>query len=197
MDRVPVIAIDPKGDLGNLLLSFPKLRAQDFAPWVDHAGRGREGPDTADEFAAATAKLWRDGLKSWGQTPARIKALRDAVDMAIYTPGSSAGVPVSVLREFNAPPQELMDDGDLYRDRLQGTATSLLTLLGMEADPVSSPEHILLTQVLDQAWQAGRSLDLAGLIAAVQDPGIERIGVMELDSFFPPKERFRLRAQAE
>jgi hypothetical protein len=189
MDRVPVIAIDPKGDLGNLLLSFPKLRAQDFAPWVDPRAAAEKG-QTPDEFAAATAELWRDGLKSWGQTPARIKALREAVDMAIYTPGSSAGVPVSVLREFDAPPQELMDDGDLYRDRLQGTATSLLTLLGIDADPVSSPEHILLTQVLDQAWQAGRTLDLAGLIAAVQDPGIERIGVMELDSFFPPKDRF-------
>jgi hypothetical protein len=189
MDRVPVIAIDPKGDLGNLLLSFPKLRAQDFAPWVDPRAATEKG-QTREEFAAGTAKLWRDGLKSWGQTPARIKALREAVDMAIYTPGSSAGVPVSVLREFNAPPQELMDDGDLYRDRLQGTATSLLTLLDIDADPVSSPEHILLTQVLDQAWQAGQALDLAGLIAAVQDPGIERIGVMELDSFFPPKERF-------
>ncbi len=189
MDRIPVIAIDPKGDLGNLLLSFPKLRGADFAPWVDPRAAAEKG-QTREEFAQSTAKLWRDGLKSWGQTPARIKALRDAVDMAIYTPGSSAGVPVSVLREFNPPPAELMEDGDLYSDRLQGTSTSLLTLLGIDADPVSSPEHILLAHILDQAWQAGRSMDLAGLIGAVQNPGIERIGVMELDSFFPPKERF-------
>ncbi len=189
LDHIPVIAIDPKGDLGNLLLSFPRLRGEDFAPWVDPRAATEQG-QTPAEFAAAKAKLWREGLQAWGQTPARIKALHAAAEMAIYTPGSSAGMPVSVLKEFSPPTAELLADRDLYRDRLQGTATSLLTLIDLADDPLSSPEHILITSILDKAWQAGKSLDLAGLIAAVQDPGIDRVGVMELDNFFPPKDRF-------
>ncbi|MDJ0926565.1 MAG: ATP-binding protein [Gammaproteobacteria bacterium] len=191
MDHVPVIALDPKGDLGNLLLTFPKLRPADFEPWVDPRAAADKG-QTPQEFAKTMAGVWKKGLAGWGQTPARIGALRNAVDMAIYTPGSAAGTPLSVLREFSAPEPELLEDADLYRERVQSTATGLLTLLGIDADPVTSPEHILIANVLDKAWQEGRSLDLGALIAAIQDPGIDRIGVMDLDAFFPPKERFAL-----
>ncbi len=191
LDHVPVIALDPKGDMGNLLLTFPRLRGADFQPWVDPRAAAETG-QTPAEFAATMAKVWHKGLKEWGQSPQRIAALRKAVDMAIYTPGSSAGTPLSVLRELTAPSPEVLADQDLYRDRVQSTATGLLTLLGIDADPVTSPEHILLATVLDQAWRAGRSLDLGALIAAIQDPGIERVGVMDLDSFFPPKDRFAL-----
>ncbi|HHQ14942.1 MAG TPA: ATP-binding protein, partial [Chromatiales bacterium] len=194
LDHIPVIALDPKGDLGNLLLTFPNLAGADFEPWIDPRAAAERG-QTPGEYAKATARLWRDGLARWGQTPKRIAALRNAADMAIYTPGSSTGVPLSVLREFSAPPAELIADKDLYRERVQATATGLLTLLDIDADPVSSPAHILLTNILDQTWQQGRSLDLAGLIAAVQEPGFKRIGVMDLDMFYPPKERFALAMQ--
>jgi len=191
LDHIPVIAIDPKGDLGNLLLSFPKLRGTDFEPWVDPRAAAEKG-QTMTEFAKTMAARWRKGLADWGQAPKRIAALRAAVDMAIYTPGSSAGTPLSVLAEFSAPPPELLADRDLYRDRVQGTATGLLTLLDIDADPVGSREHILLSNVLDEAWKNGRSLDLAGLIQQIQSPGIKRIGVMDLDTFYPPKDRFAL-----
>jgi hypothetical protein len=191
LDHVPVIAIDPKGDLGNLLLTFPELRAQDFAPWVDRRAAAEQG-QSPEDFARRTAELWRSGLAKWGQAPDRIAALRAAADMAIYTPGSAAGRAVSVLREFRAPPEALRADRDLYRERVQNTATSILTLLGMEADPVTSPEHILLANILDHSWQHGTGLDLAGLIGAIQNPPIDRVGVMDLDSFFPPRERFAL-----
>ncbi len=191
LDHVPVIAIDPKGDMGNLSLRFPQLRPADFEPWIDPRTAAEKG-QTVAEHAQSTAAFWKKGLKSWGQTPQRIKALRAAADVNIYTPGSSAGTPISVLRSFTAPSAVLLADKDLYRERLQSTATGLLTLLDIDADPVTSPEHILLTNVLDHAWQQGQSLDLGGLIAAIQNPGIERIGVMELDAFLPPKERFAL-----
>ncbi len=194
LDHIPVIALDPKGDLGNLLLSFPSLSGADFEPWIDPRPAAERG-QTPKECAQATAKLWREGLARWGQTPKRIAALRNAVDMAIYTPGSSTGVPLSVLREFSAPSAELLEDRDLYRERVQATATGLLTLLDIDADPVSSPAHILLTNILDRAWQAGRSLDLAELIATVQEPDFKRVGVMDLDAFYPPKERFALALQ--
>ncbi len=191
LDHVPVIAIDPKGDLGNLLLSFPKLRPNDFEPWVDpHAAA--EAGQTLPEFAAATASLWKKGLADWGQTPQRIANFRQAADLAIYTPGSSAGAPLSVLKEFSAPPPELLADQDLYRERILGTVNSLMTLLGIDADPVTSREHILVSTVLDKTWSQGASLDLPHLIAAIQNPGFERIGVMDLDTFYPAKDRFSL-----
>jgi hypothetical protein len=191
LDHVPVIAIDPKGDLGNLLLTFPGLSPADFSPWVDPRAAADAG-QTVDEYAQSTATLWRKGLGEWGQTPDRIAKLRAAADMAIYTPGSTAGLPVSVLGQFSAPPPELLADEDLYRERLQGAATGLLTLLGMDADPVSSREHILLANVMDHAWRAGRNLDLAALIGAIQTPEFERVGVMDIDTFYPPKDRFAL-----
>ncbi|MCP4300548.1 MAG: ATP-binding protein [Gammaproteobacteria bacterium] len=191
LDHIPVIAIDPKGDMGNLLLTFPKLEATDFRPWINPRTATDKG-QTPDEFAASQAALWKKGLGQWGQTGKRITALRKNVDLAIYTPGSNSGVPVSVLQSFSAPDEALIDDIDLYRERVQSTATGILTLLDIDADPVASREHILISQLLDKAWREGRSLDVAGLIGEIQDPPITKVGVMNLDSFFPAKDRFDL-----
>ena len=191
LDHIPVIAIDPKGDMGNLLLTFPKLAAGDFRPWVNPRSASDSG-QSVDDFAAAQAALWKKGLGEWGQSGERIAQLRANTDMAIYTPGSNAGLPISVLKSFAAPEAALMEDVDLYRERVQATATGILTLLGMDADPVASREHILISRLLDHAWQAGGELDIAGLIAAIQNPPFTTIGVMSLDAFFPEKDRFAL-----
>jgi hypothetical protein len=191
IDHIPVIAIDPKGDLTNLVLNFPQLRAEDFQPWVNEQDALSAGLTTA-QFAAKQAELWRKGIGDWEQTPERIARLQAAADVAVYTPGSSAGLPVSVLRSFAPPQPAIAQDLDLLRERIQTTATSLLALLGLEADPITSRGHILLSNILESAWAAGRALDLAGLIRAIQTPGFERIGVMDLDSFYPAKDRFQL-----
>ncbi len=191
LDHIPVIAIDPKGDMGNLLLTFPQLAPESFRPWVN-ARTATDKGQTVDEFAAAQAALWKKGLGEWGQTAKRIAQFRKNVDLAIYTPGSNAGLPVSVLQSFNAPEQVLIDDVDLYRERVQATATGILTLLGIDTDPVASREHILLSRLLDNAWSAGNDLDIPGLIAEIQEPPISKIGVMSIDSFYPAKDRFAL-----
>jgi hypothetical protein len=191
IDNIPIIAIDPKGDLTNLLLNFPQLRAQDLRPWVNEQDALNAGL-TPEQFAAKQADLWRKGLGGWGQDPARIARLQDAADFAVYTPGSSAGMPVSVLRSFAPPPAHVGQDTDLLRERIQTTATSLLALLGIEADPITSREHILVSNILESTWASGKALDLAGLIRAIQIPPFERIGVMDLDAFYPAKERFQL-----
>jgi hypothetical protein len=174
-----------------LVLNFPQLRAADFRPWVNEQDALNAGLTPA-QFAAKQAELWRKGIGGWGQTPERIARLQSAADVAVYTPGSSAGLPVSVLRGFSPPPPAIAQDLDLLRERIQTTATSLLALLGVEADPITSREHILISNILESAWAAGRALDLAGLIRAIQTPGFERVGVMDLDSFYPAKERFQL-----
>jgi len=191
LDHIPVIAIDPKGDMGNVMLTFPQLRPEDFRPWVNARAASDKG-QSADEYAAGQAALWKKGIGQWGQTGKRIGQLRKNVDMAIYTPGSNAGLPISVLQSFAAPDVALIDDVDLYRERVQATATGILTLLDIDADPVSSREHILISRLLDHAWRDGRDLDVASLIAEIQSPPITKVGVMTLDSFFPAKDRFAL-----
>ncbi len=191
IDGIPVIAIDPKGDLGNLLLSFPELRGEDFAPWVDPDEANRKGL-SREQFAEQTAKLWQDGLAAWGQDGARITRFHESADLAIYTPGSSAGLPLTVLRSFAAPPPALVSQGEAYRERVASSVSGLLALLGIEADPISSREHILLANVLDQNWRAGRDLDMAGFIHAVQSPPFDKVGVIDLETFYPARERFAL-----
>lgn len=191
LDHIPVIAIDPKGDMGNVLLTFPQLRPEDFRPWVNARAASDKG-QSVDEYATGQAALWKKGIGQWGQTGSRIGQLRKNVDMAIYTPGSNAGLPISVLQSFAAPDAALIDDVDLYRERVQATATGILTLLSIDADPIASREHILISRLLDHAWRDGRDLDVASLIAEIQSPPITKVGVMTLDSFFPAKDRFAL-----
>ncbi|HKO41706.1 MAG TPA: hypothetical protein VJU84_00325 [Pyrinomonadaceae bacterium] len=191
LDGIPSIIIDPKGDLANLLLTFPELRPEDFAPWVNEEDAQKKGLSAAD-YAAQQAEFWKKGLAQWGQDGARIKRLREAADFRVYTPGSNAGIPVSILKSFAAPPPQIIEDDELLTERVNTTATSLFGLLGIDADPIKSREHILLSNILSKEWSGGRALDIAGLIQQIQSPSLARIGVMDLDSFFPPKDRFEL-----
>ena len=191
IDGVPAICIDPKGDLGNLMLAFPELRPADFQPWVDPSDATRKGL-TVEELAAKTADTWRKGLAEWQQEPARIARLRDAVDINIYTPGAETGLPLSVLRSFAPPPAELLADSAALRDRVGAVVSGLLSLLGRDADPIQSRDHILLANILDKTWRSGQSLDMAGLINAVQKPPFDKVGAFDLDTFFPPKDRLGL-----
>jgi hypothetical protein len=191
IDGVPAILIDPKGDLGNLLLTFPNLAPSDFRPWINEEDATRKGL-SPDEFAKQQAELWKKGLAEWGEDGDRIRRLREAADFAIYTPGSSAGLPVSILKSFAAPPPEARDDEEALRERVSTTATGLLTLAGVDADPLKSREHILVSTILATAWQKGEDLDLATLIARIQSPPFSRVGVVDLESFYPAKERFGL-----
>ncbi len=178
IDGIPTIAVDPKGDLGNLLLTFPDLKPSDFAPWV-------EAGVSAEETAAA----WAKGLADSDQGPERIRKFRDAVDLAIYTPGSSAGRSISILRSLAKPASAVMDDQDALREKVTGTISGLLALLGIEADPLRSREHILIAKLVESSWAAGKDLDLAGLIRGVQKPAFARVGVVDVDSFYPAKDR--------
>ncbi len=191
IDGIPAIIIDPKGDLSNLLLTFPNLSPQDFAPWVNE-GDAQKKNLTVDAYATQQAELWKNGLAQWGQDGERIKRLRDAADFRIYTPGSSAGIPVSILNSFTAPPEAIRQDSELLGERINTTVTSLLGLLGIDADPIRSREHILISNILNQEWSAGNNLDIAALIQKIQSPSITKIGVMDLDSFFSKDDRFEL-----
>ncbi len=191
LDGVPAIAIDPKGDIGNLRLTFPELQPADFLPWVDPGEASRKG-QTPEQYAAATAETWRKGLAEWNEDGARIQRLRDAADVTIYTPGSDSGRPLSILRSFAAPDAALLSDGTAMKERVAAAVAGLLGLLDIDADPIKSREHILLSAILDAAWRKGQSPDLAAVIQAVQKPPFDRIGVFDVESFYPAKERMEL-----
>ncbi|MEO5631083.1 MAG: ATP-binding protein [Nitrospiraceae bacterium] len=194
IDGIPALIIDPKGDLANLMLNFQQLRGEDFAPWINEDDARKKGLSPAD-YATQQAEMWKKGLGDWGQSGERIQKLRDAADVAVYTPGSSAGIPVSILKSFAAPSKEILDDSEMLRERISTTVTSLLGLVGVEAYPIKSREHILLSTILDHTWKAGQDLDLATLIQQIQTPPVAKIGVLDLDSFYPSKERFALAMQ--
>lgn len=191
IDGIPAICIDPKGDLGNLLLTFPHLEAAELLSWVDPGEAQRKGL-SVEQYAAQTAENWKKGLAEWGQSPQRIGKFRDAVDLAIYTPGSEAGLPLSVVRSFAAPAPEQLNDTAALRERIGTVVSSLLALLDRDANPINSRDHVLLSTIFEDAWRKGTGLDMASLIAAVQKPPFDKVGAFDLETFYPAKQRLQL-----
>ena len=191
LSGIPAIVLDPKGDMGNLALVFPDLAPASFRPWVSEA-EAAAANETLDDYAAKQATIWREGLESNGIGPERLQALRDAADITIYTPGSTAGVPLNVVGSLRAPALSWDADAEALRDEIEGTVTSLLALVGITADPLSSREHVLISNLVENAWRAGRDLDLGTLIGEIQTPPIRKLGVFEIDQFFPPADRTKL-----
>ncbi|HSJ54752.1 MAG TPA: hypothetical protein VLC52_13510 [Anaerolineae bacterium] len=191
LDGIPSLVVDPKGDMTNLLLTFPDLRPEDFRPWVNPDDARRKGMDE-DAFATKVASQWREGLAGTGQGADRIRRLRETADFAIFTPGSNAGMQISILDTLRAPALSWETDGEQIRDKIESIVSAVLALVGIEADPVRSKEHILLANIFENAWRAGEDLDLAQLILRVQKPPFTQLGVFPLDVFFPEKERMEL-----
>ena len=186
---LPVLAIDPKGDLTNLCLTFPDLAPADFRPWIDEAQAANAG-ETPDDFAASQAELWRNGLGKWGLAGTDIGALRAKTDFTIYTPGSQAGVPIDIVGSLQVPAD--MTDAEVVADEIEGYVTGLLGLVGIAADPLASREHILLSNLIHHSWSEGRPLDLMTLVGMIPSPPIRKLGVFDVDQFFPADDRMAL-----
>ena len=191
IDNIPAIVIDPKGDLGNLLLTFPNLESSDFKDWVDPVEATRRGM-TVEQLAQDAASTWRKGLVESDQPPERIQKFRDATDLAIYTPGGTAGLSLTVLKSFKAPDPLVIADHDLFRERVGGAVSGLLALLGISGDVIRSREHILLSTILERAWKSNHDVDMPTLIREIQAPSFTTIGVMDIESIFPAPDRFKL-----
>ena len=192
LQGIPALMIDPKGDITNALLHFPELRAADFTPWVNPDAARREDK-TVEQAGADAAALWTKGLAKWDIGPERIQALEEAAHFAVYTPGSESGIPVNILASLKAPEIPWEENRELLVEKISGIVMGLLGLVGLDdLDPVRSQEHILLSNIFEYAWSRGKDLDLTELILQIQNPPFEKLGVLELDSFFPEKERMEL-----
>jgi len=192
LQGIPALMIDPKGDITNTLLHFPDLKPEDFLPWVN-PDQARREDKTLEQAAADAAALWKGGLEKWGIGPERIQALKDAAHFAIYTPGSEAGIPVNILASLKAPEIPWNENREMLAEKISGIVMGLLGLVGLDdLDPVRSKEHILLSNIFESAWSQGCDLNLTELILQIQNPPFEKLGVMDLDSFFPEKDRQEL-----
>ncbi len=188
---IPAILIDPKGDLADLLLHFPSLAAEEFEPWIDKDQARREGKST-QEIARDTAELWRGGLEKWGIPPERIVKVTESVEYAVFTPGSDAGISINILSTLKAPEIGWEENEENLREKISSTVTAMLGLVGVDADPVQSREHILLSNLFEASWREGRDLDLEELIRQIQNPPFEKLGAFELEKFYPSDDRFKL-----
>jgi hypothetical protein len=182
---IPTLVIDPKGDMGNLALTFPAMQAEDFEPWIPDP----DPPTTRIEAAAQTADTWRRGLERSGIDAERLAAQHRDTAVTIYTPGSAAGVPLNVVGSLRAP---VGADPEALADEIENFTTGLLRLVGLDADPLADREHILVANLIHHAWGQGRDLDLATLIAAIQDPPMRKLGVIDLETFFDADDRLKL-----
>jgi len=188
MDNIPAIVIDPKGDIANLMLTFPDFEGADFRPWINESDAQNKGL-SPDEYAEKTAKMWQKGTFDWGQNSDRVRSFKENVDVNIFTPGSKAGVPVSILGSLAAPPFEVLDDSELLGDYIESSVNSLLSLVGINEDSIQSPEAVLLGSIFNHHWQAGESLTMEGLIRTIQKPPFGKVGVIDLESYCPAKKR--------
>jgi uncharacterized protein DUF87 len=185
---VPVLAIDPKGDLANLLLLFDRLDPAQFAAWVDPEAARRLG-QTPEQAGAEAAALWTKGLASWGLTAADVADLRARHEAVIYTPGSRAGVPLGMLQSLEAPKGSFDAQEEDLRDEIAGIVAGLLGLVGIEADPLRSREAILLGTLIETAWRQGKGMSLEALIPAVANPPFEKLGALPVETVYPRRER--------
>jgi hypothetical protein len=191
MDNIPSIIIDPKGDISNLLLTFPELRAADFRPWINEEDAAKKDL-SPEEFAARTAETWKNGLAEWGQGPERIAELRRKTDITIFTPGSRAGIPVSIVNSLQSPSAEMRDDEEAFHDLIESTAVSLTSMVSGTNSQLQQEESLLVATILQDAWRNGSDLTLQTLIHSIQKPPFDKVGIMDLETFLPSKERVKL-----
>ena len=189
IDNIPSIIIDPKGDMGDLCLTDPTFSSETFEPWVADEAKSKEA--NVDEYAKKISSVWKEGIESWGQDTQRVQKFHD-VKKTIYTPGSSAGVSINVMSSLDVPPSQILEESDTFASYLKSTTTSLLSLVGVDADPLESKEYILLAQIITKSWLAGENLSIEGIIGKILNPSFKKIGVLPLDDFYPQEDRFKL-----
>ncbi|MCT7586547.1 ATP-binding protein [Aliarcobacter butzleri] len=190
IDNIPSIIIDPKGDMTNLLLTFPSLQGSDFEPWIEEQDASNNGL-SVKEFAQNTANLWKNGLERDFQNASRIEKLKNSADFTIYTPGSDAGVQISILSSFKAPNKEVIEDNDLLVSLVNSTVSSILSLIEEKSD-TTSKESILISSIFMNYFKENKDLTLEELITLIVTPPFSKIGVFDLETFFAQSERLKL-----
>jgi len=189
IDNIPSIVIDPKGDMGDLCLTDSTFSPKTFEPWVADEAAAKE--TDVSKYAVKISTMWKEGIESWGQDASRVHKFQN-VKKTIYTPGSSAGVSINIMSSLEKPPAEVMEDSDTFTSYLKSTTVSLLSLIGIVANPLDSKEYILLAQIITKAWLADEDISIESLIGKIISPSFKKIGVLPLNDFYTKDDRFKL-----
>jgi hypothetical protein len=184
----PLLVVDLKGDMVDLLLTFPGLDGPSFAPWVPVEEVGERDRVAV---AAEVAARWQAGLETAGLGGEDIAAVRSGVEWRLVTPGASAS-PLDILPSLAAPAAGVDLSGDAVRDRVDGVVSGLLSLVGRGGDPLTDRDHVLLASVVLDAWKRGSDLDLEALVRTVADPPFDALGALPLESFYGRDDRMKL-----
>lgn len=191
LDQIPAIVIDPKGDITNIALNFPNMQPSDFAQWI-HADQAQRAGMSQQQYAADVAQEWRDGLASWGIVPDRLRWMRGASKVSIYTPGSDAGLPISIVASLRAPRVDWNVQAEEVRERVNGIVTAIFALAGMNFEPVKDAEHVLVSNIFEWNWRQGRDLTLHDVILQIKEPPFEKLGVFSVNDYISEKNRYKL-----
>jgi DNA helicase HerA-like ATPase len=187
--RVPVIVIDVKGDLPNLLLSFPTLDAETVGPWLDEADSA-SSPDAA----AALASRKRESLSAWGIDDDALRRFHETTSVRVLTPGATSGEPLHLLSALERRSGRWDSDPESARDALSAAVSLVLRLVGRDPDPARSKEHVLLSVLAERRLLAGDDAELGALMHDLAHPPIDRVGALAVDAFLRKSERSKLAA---
>ncbi|WP_169942213.1 DUF87 domain-containing protein [Campylobacter sp. RM15925] len=187
IDNIPSIIIDPKGDMTNLALAFEEMRAEDFLPYIEESEAQNKGL-SVEEFAQNESQTWKKGIENSFQSLERVKTFKDSVELKIYTPKSSAGVGVALLGDFACP---YMDNEEEFSEYVSSLASSILSLIGVDND-VNSKEHLLISNIFTHKFKENSDVTLEELIGFIATPPFAKIGVFDVEKFYPSSERMKL-----
>ncbi len=182
---IPVLVIDVKGDLPNLLFNFPTFDPSALLPWIDAS----HGDVPVDELAKRAAEQRRAGLEAFGLGERELVDYAARSRVRVITPGADAGELLHVLSSLERRSSRWEDDIDGARAALSAAVSLLLRLLGRDPDPARSKEHVLLSVVAEARLKAGKSADIGELLADIVDPPLESIGALSVDQFLSKRAR--------
>jgi hypothetical protein len=183
-NRVPVLVIDIKGDLPNLLLSFPTFSPIVLEPWIEPHVSATDTLAPA-EVAQKLAAESEQSLAAWSIGQPELAAYHKGTAMRVITPGSSAGEMLHVLSSLERRSDRCDTDRESVRASLSAAVSLLSRLLGRDPDPAKSKEHVLLSVLAERRLLAGQSADLGALLEDLAQPPMERIGALDVNDFLP------------
>ncbi len=184
---IPTLVIDIKGDLPNLLLTFPSSRPEAFRPWLE-----RDGEELSEERLGALLEERRAALARASLTNEHIEDFVNETALRVVTPGSSAGEPLHVLSSLERRSSRWDTDPESAQSALSAAVSLVLRLLGRDPDPAKSKEHVLLSVLAERRLRLGEQADIGSLMTDLMNPPLSTIGALPINSFMKRSERQEL-----
>jgi hypothetical protein len=190
---IPVLAIDIKGDLPNLLLSFGSFDPAEMTPWVEPEPGDEDGIADPPIVADAIAQR-RRGLIDAGIDEPELAMFAAKTHVRVVTPGSDAGEPLHLLSALERRSTRWDTDEEGARATLAAAVSMVLRLIGRDGDPGKSREHAFLCVLAEARLKRGSAAPLDALLPELIEPPCESIGALSVEDFIGLRQRRELAA---